>query len=388
MKAGIDRGTLKVLRAVDRKSTVAAKRQADADFVLFEIDRNKSLVSLPFLNSDISGKHAYTAFSKYDHPEPELSEQQLASVNLAASWMTCEFGPQIGLTEVMSEADVIASTDGSRSPGFPWNNLYPTCNEFYVGAHSDEPAKLWDRAAAGRQMVIWNSFLKEELRAEHKVLSGDTRQINGCPVDFKVCMNRYCLDFNNKFYNAQLKTPSAVGMDVFHGGWDALYRKLSVHPTGYCADVQRWDSHFPRVLFERIKRFRWECLAPNCQEDVVAHYKRFDNLYENIIESATVMPWGEVVQTKLGNPSGSPNTVVDNTLGLYMLFCYSYIEKCKESGVHPAKAEFDEHVCAVLYGDDNTFSVSEDPPVPFGVSDVVRFADDLGYLVTTDTEEP
>lgn len=387
LEHGITSGTFNLLGAVNRKSNVSAKRKPDEPFVFFELDQYKVLEDLPFRNSDVDGVYAYTAFAKYDHPEPSLAETQVRSLNLAATWMTSEFGMYIGQTEIFTEEQVIAGTDGTKSPGFPWNRAYQTCDDFYEGCHRDEIRKLWDRSAQGVQMVIWNSFLKEELRAVQKVLSGDTRQINGCPVDFKICLNRYCLDFNQRFYDSHLKTPSAVGIDPFHGGWNTLYKKLCAHPSGYCADVKRWDSHFPRVIFERVIRFRWESMVQAAAPSMEAHYRRFHNLYENVIKSATVMPWGEVVQTTLGNPSGSPNTVVDNTLGLYMLLAYSYIEKCKETGVDPEKSTFDAEITAVLYGDDNTFTVAETPTVPFAVSDVIEHSLPLGFTVTTETLE-
>lgn len=389
LQHGIDAGTFNLLGRVERRSNVSVKRHPELPFVFHELDKGGGvLVELPFLNSDVSGNNAYTAFAKYDHPEPVLTDSQVSSLNLAATWMECEFGPQIGQTEILDPDVVIQMTDSTKSPGFPWNGCYSTCAEFYESVHFGEIAKLWDRSAQGQQMVMWNSFLKEELRAKHKVFSGDTRQINGCPVDFKVCVNQYCLDFNEKFYASKLITPSAVGMDCYHGGWQFLYNKLNVHKTGYCADVKRWDSHFPRCIFDRIIRFRWESLVEASRGDLATHYKRFHNLYENIIKSSTVMPWGEVVQTTLGNPSGSPNTVVDNTLGLYILLCFSYIEKCKFLGVQPCKSTFTADVVSVLYGDDNTFTVDEESTVPFGVADCIEYSKLLGFVVTTDTLEP
>lgn len=228
--------------------------------------------------------------------------------------------------------------------------------------------------------------MKEELRKVEKIEAGDIRQINGCPVEFKVAMNRFCLNQNEKFYDSNLVTASAVGIVKFYGGWQRLYKKLAKYPSGFALDVKRWDSHFPRMLFEAIREFRFSRLAT--VHRTAQNKQKFDNLYEQIIASATVLNWGEVVQTRLGNPSGSPNTVVDNTLGLYVLLCYAWVRACQRDGEEPDYVDFQQQVVPALYGDDNTFTASELGLDRLRPTQFKEFALELGFNVTAENDLP
>lgn len=338
-------------------------------------------------NTEYSGIEAYTAFAKYNHPEPELSGDVSEALGIAVGWMHNQFGMYMTGSSVLSAQQVIDRTEASGSPGYPWNLYHKTCEEFYQSEDVTHLDRYWDNARSlDGSFCIWNSFLKEELRKITKISQGDIRQINGCPVEFKVAMNRYCLDQNELFYKSHLKTASCVGIVKFHGGWNRLYKKLCRHPKGFAMDVKRWDSHFPRCIFEAIARFRFTCLARAFQTR--EHAARFHNLYEQIIKSATVMSWGEVIQTRLGNPSGSPNTVVDNTLGLYILISYCWIRACQEDGSDIEYHTYQSEVVTALYGDDNTFTASEIGLKLLNPDSVKRFALELGFNVTADSDVP
>jgi len=372
--------------AVDRHSLPKPKRIVDEEFRKWYQARGEDIEAIKtWRNADFTGKEAYSAFAKYSHPEPSLSGDSAKAFELCTSWMATHFYLHMSSSTLLSFEQVINGTEGTGSPGFPWNTNYRTCEEFYESDDFEVVHRYWERSKTDA-FCIWNSFLKEELRKIVKIEQGDIRQINGCPVEFKLAMNTYCLDQNTKFYDAHLKTASAVGMNKFHLGWDRLYRKLSRYPMGYALDVKRWDSHFPSCLFDAIRAFRFQCLDERFQTP--EHFKRFSNLYDQIVNSATVMSWGEVVSTRLGNPSGSPNTVVDNTLGLYALVAYCWIRSCQDEGVSPEYSEFDEEVVLALYGDDNTFSASERGLRYLHPERIKKHALELGFAVTSDGDDP
>lgn len=374
--------------SVSKHSLVKPKRKIDAYFRRWFANSGQAIEDIPeFRNAQFTGKESYTAFAKYSHPEPVLNDTQQLAFKTAVSWMARQFGPYMSGSVMLSADEVVFGTDGSGSPGFPWNTYSRTCEEFYHSADACELERYWAGCDTPEgAFCIWNSFLKEELRKLEKIEAGDIRQINGCPVEFKIALNRFCLDQNEKFYDSHLSTASAVGIVKFHGGWDRLYKKLAKFPMGFAMDVKRWDSHFPRVLFESIREFRFSRLAPAYRTR--ANKQKFDNLYEQIIASATVLNWGEVVQTRLGNPSGSPNTVVDNTLGLYALLCYVWVRACQDVGTEPDYMVFQDQVVPALYGDDNTFSASEMGLDMLRPTQFKVYAQELGFTVTADSDEP
>jgi len=374
---------LDYLGYVQKRSEVSQKRVDDLEFrKYFSVKEGKNVDDIPeWRNTTFTGNESYTAFAKYAHDEPELDGEMRTALGLAAKWMTNEFYGSMSDSVLLNQEQVILGTDGRNSPGFPWNKWHSSCNDFYQSDDAFLLDDYWNRCeTADGAFTIWNSFLKEELRKRHKIEIGDIRQINGCAVEFKTAMNRFCLNMNERFYDSNLYTASCVGLVKYHGGWDRLYRKLAKHKDGFALDVKRWDSHFPRVMMEIIRDFRWECLSSMWRTD--DNRRRFDNLYEQIIASATVMNWGEIIRTRLGNPSGSPNTVVDNTLGLYMLVAYCYIRSSRDRGHEPTYYEFCCNISLALYGDDNTFSGSPEGLEVLNFETMHRFASELGFEVT------
>jgi len=125
---------------------------------------------------------------------------------------------------------------------------------------------------------------------------------------------------------------------------------------------------------------RWCLLRP--EDKTPANRLRLERLYESIVHSVIVLENGELIQKHTGNPSGSGNTIVDNTMILFRLFAYAWIllveeefgEKNKEvrdkantpdlegrsyEGVRfGGYADFMRHVKAALNGDDNTYTCS------------------------------
>jgi hypothetical protein len=87
-----------------------------------------------------------------------------------------------------------------------------------------------------------------------------------------------------------------------------------------------------------------------------------------------------------GNPSGSVNTIVDNTLILYTLMVYAWL------GVVPKEMQnlssFEFHTAKALVGDDNTWTVSDDALPFFNARSVIAEWKEIGVTTTTDSLEP
>jgi hypothetical protein len=87
--------------------------------------------------------------------------------------------------------------------------------------------------------------------------------------------------------------------------------------------------------------------------------KRLEAVYESIVHSVIVLENGELIQKHTGNPSGSSNTIVDNTMILFRLFAYAWIVICNSRKMKPNYSDYMCQVEAALNGDDNTFTVSD-----------------------------
>lgn len=388
----------RVKKYVDPKS----RRFYDDKFVTWWGQQGNDPTQLQnYYNANLGNEAAYSAFKKYDKVVKTEADFDPAVLSVATEWLHEEFGVHM-FGGGFNDADfVIAASDNSGSPGYPWSAEFRTCADFYESDCASYLDRYFKHAGEpnGSAFAVWNSFLKEELRKEKKIDLDDYRQINGCPVELKVALNRYCLEQNLQFYNAYLRSPSCVGINPFSGGWQQLYSKLSRNGRfthGYEADVKQYDAAFARVFLQIIRDFRWGLISTSFvnrldAEGYEVHHRRFVRLYDQIIDSASVLSLGEVITTKQGNPSGSPNTVVDNTLGLYLLICYCWIRARVNSGAdlqQLTKEEMDGNIALALYGDDNTYTGSQFGLSTLSPENVRAGASDFGWIIEFEQETP
>jgi hypothetical protein len=167
---------------------------------------------------------------------------------------------------------------------------------------------------------------KEELRSAEKLAAGKLRQINGSPIELSIAMNRYYLDMNNRFLASHGKTWSAVGMNIYAGGWDTLVKRIGKHDSGWALDEKSYDASLIAPLLYGVRDFRCSCV-----KDSIPHQERraaklaTDTFYDEVVASVAITPIGELLQKMKGNPSGCTNTTVDNTLILFALLCYCWL---------------------------------------------------------------
>jgi len=323
----------------------------------------------------------YLSLSKYDKYQPILDE---AAWDLAGEWTTQHFLPSMGGSRVLSQGVCINESDKQTSCGYPWSLQYHKKAEFYESPRAMEVlGDYWDLIGsdnANKFVPIWTCSQKVELRDVEKLMKNKLRTFTASPVEHSIALNRMCLDMNNKFYASNNKHWSFVGGNKYFLGWDSLYTRLNVHPNAFELDESEFDSSlFARAMFGQVD-IRWNMLR--VEDKTPENWKRLCALYESIVHSVIVLENGELVQKHTGNPSGSANTIVDNTMILFRLFAYAWIilaqklhgssndvaiklanvtdvERRSYAGsVFGGYSDFMKHVEAALNGDDNTFTVS------------------------------
>ena len=143
-------------------------------------------------------------------------------------------------------------------------------------------------------------------------------------------------------------------MSPYGGNWDRLYRKLNVFDNGYALDESEYDSSLRSYMMWGCARLRWKMLR--AEDRTPANLQRIKVYYRNLINSLVVTAEGVLVFKLTGNPSGSVNTINDNTLILYALLAYAWIRTC---GPNPNYSEYENNTAKILVGDDNTWTVSD-----------------------------
>lgn len=275
----------------------------------------------------------------------------------------------------------------STSCGYPHNLRFRNKKEFFEDARAPGIIdSYWDSLPYGTRVPIWTCSQKIEIRDVSKLREANHRTFTAAPVEHSVNCNRMCLDANNKFYDGHNKTWSFVGATKFLQGWDSLYRRLNKHPHAFELDESQFDSSlFAKAMFGQVD-IRFSFYHKEDQTD--ENYRRLRALYDAIVNSVIVLENGELIQKHTGNPSGSSNTIVDNTMILFRLFSYAWIQLCKEQQVEPTYVAFMENVEAALNGDDNSFTTSEAVVSWFNPRNIARIWSSIGVITKTPCEDP
>jgi hypothetical protein len=373
-------GNVDYIGQCHRVSVQVAKEVVNSSYVKFCREKELPLPTgyrMVFSNMDASFK----SVSKYDKGQPKLCEGGWA---LAEDWTISHFYPYMCNSRILSTNMVLSEMDMGTSCGYPANieyqnkrdliglsnvavelqetpswsdaldavsntsKAFPILEDFWILAGTENSDNI---------CPIWSCCQKIELRAIKKLEVNDHRTYLVAPIEHSVATNRLCLDMNNKFYNSNGKTWSFVGGTKYLSGWDRLYRRLNKHPNAFELDESQYDSSlFSRAMMGMVD-IRWSFLAN--EEKSPENRLRLEAVYESIVHSVIVLENGELIQKHTGNPSGSSNTIVDNTIILYRLFAYAWIVLCNQLGKKAVYSEFTSEVEAALNGDDNTFTVSD-----------------------------
>lgn len=329
---------------------------------------------------------AYKSLNKYAKNIKPMSEDQVHDMNRAWEWTEKHFGVYMSNSSVRTAEEVIPQLDMNTSSGAPFNVRFPTKKELFseVPEMTSWLNEDWERLATDPEYTfLFTSSLKEEVRPAEKIVANKIRTFLAGAVDGTVHGNRLFADMNEKMNASYLKSASGVGMSPYGGNWDRLYRKLNVFDNGYALDESEYDSSLRSYMMWACARLRWKMLR--AEDQTLANLQRIKVYYRNLINSLVVTAEGVLVFKLTGNPSGSVNTINDNTLILYALLAYAWIRTC---GPNPNYSEYENNTAKILVGDDNTWTVSDWAHEFFNGKSVIAEWNLIGVTTTTDSLEP
>jgi len=328
---------------------------------------------------------AYKSLSKYAKDILPMSEEQVKAMNMAWEWTAQHFGPYMGGARVRTVQEVIPDLDKDTSSGYPFNAFFPKKKDLFEGCPEivEWFEADWDNLLDEHYTFMFTNSLKEEIRPEVKTKANKIRTFTAGAVDGTVHGNRLFADMNEKMNSSFLQSSSGVGMSPLKGNWDRLYRKLNMFRKGYALDESEYDSSLRSYMMWGCAKLRWQMLRE--EDRTPENLKRIKNYYRNLVNSLVITPEGVIVLKLGGNPSGSVNTINDNTLILYTLLAYAWIMNCGED---PKQLEFELNTSKVLVGDDNTWTVSDWAHEFFNARTVIVTWNKIGVTTTTDDLEP
>ncbi len=298
----------------------------------------------------------YKSVVKYDKVQPFLDMELW---NRTMTWAQLHFVEMSG-SVLLREFEAIKSVINLlASSGYPFGLEFQKKKNFFNWVKAREYLDAyWDDIGHRHRWCVWANNVKEEIRTIAKIWDNNLRTFLGSSVEHVYACTKLFGDMNNRFYESAGRTWSYVGSSKFRFGWDTLFKRLNKHPNAFELDETEFDSSLFREAMYGMAEFRKRMLSP--RENTRANRNRIDSLYRNIVDSIIVTQDGDLVQKNTGNPSGSSNTVVDNTVVLFRLFCYAWLVLTRDK---PELATYDmflKHVEAALNGDDNTWTCSDE----------------------------
>lgn len=318
---------------------------------------------------------SYLSLKKYNKAQPYL---ELEAFEKSIKWMRRTFERFVTNTESITFEEALCYVERTSSPGYPWEHLGKNGDILGDATKLTLIRDAVEKIETSEIDVVWKNSLKEEIRPMEKLRLNKIRTFTAAPLHFTIYCIMHCSGFNNRLFKTALQHPSVVGFDTYKGGWHELYKRLKKHSNAFELDVSEYDSSIFRALLFAIAEMRADCSTnPNS-----LHI--FRRMYQEIVNSLIMTIDGNFVNKSTGNPSGSYNTIVDNTLALYALFCYSFILSNPEKTYQ----DFVQNVEPLLCGDDNSFTVSDSLVDSFNAKVIRDELNKVGVNVTSPDWEP
>lgn len=365
-----------------RVSWLSNRRGADHQFLQFAIVQGLDPKDVNWGLPEPNLEAAYKSLGKYGKFQPVVVPDAWLK---AFEMFTAEFFPFMHESRIISTEEAISEIDLTTSVGFPYNLDFKDKREWLASATAkDDISRDWEFLLKKAYVFLWSSQTKEEVRDMKKIQENNLRTFTASNAPATINGTRLFWDMNQKFYASAMQTASTVGKDVFHRGWNDIYQRLKVYDEGFEADISQMDSSFFQLAFAAICQFRINCLRE--EDRTEENVTRIQTYYRNIVWSVVISADGLIVRKSTGNPSGSVNTITDNTMVLYLWLAYCWVLTAPPK--RQSHDEFRKAVVLCLTGDDNTWT--SDPLVGgfFNVASVAKVMATLGVKVTTPCENP
>lgn len=263
---------------------------------------------------------AVSAIKRYDRVADPFSDLVKKYYNIAEEWLDKEFGPYLAGSRVCSFDEIMKHLWPLKSPGYPWTLKYMSKLEYWMSEDDKYFEKYWDvLSTPDYYRTLCSVVIKEEMRSREKLEEKSVRTIVSMDVNHIVAHLILCKDQNERLINTHLKHSSALGINLFSGGFNNLNNKMSKHGDMRATielDGKKFDGRFRRFCFEKIRNFRFKCLSAEYRTP--ENFQRLKNLYEDLVSGPLVNVDGHVFARNAGNPSGQACTTPDNTLKNFM----------------------------------------------------------------------
>lgn len=250
-------------------------------------------------------------------------------------------------------------------------DLHPLLRQEYERCHEL-------RIRGVQPLNIWQNFLKDERLKQGK----NPRLINGAPLDMVIEFRRYFLDFVAALQSNNTEVHIGVGMDVHSPEWSSMVNKLLGMGNKFlCADYSGFGPGLDPELVLRLADIICAWMERHARGNIPSYFRRVVVALLEASAFSIEITRDTLIQTLCGSPSGSPETVIVNSLVnlLYMLLAWCEIFK----GTNLANPHnFFKYVMAIVYGDDIIATVSDDVAEMFNNETISKVLGEHGIIYT------
>jgi len=237
-----------------------------------------------------------------------------------ADWAYQQVKQMFEVADVKSEVIPLEKVEWNfeASSGYMYQKLHGKKGKFLMTKEGVRQTRLfWAKAHKLKGCrVLWKVSGKEEYLPWKKIYNNDQRCFEIPDVMFLSYALRCVQKFNKKLYAKYNELPIKIGASFQKGGLDRLLRRLEKKSgKNGMGDCTKWDKHFNPILREYCKRLRVDLFDGTPEMSKEEFSKRMDFIYQQCVNSAVIMPWGQVLEILTGMKSGDPSTSVDNSIG-------------------------------------------------------------------------
>lgn len=282
-----------------------------------------------------------------------------AALSDAVSHVSRLLRTHVGMSRALSfeeAVDRVIAKTGMSAANARWNKYGETKRDVLENPEALEKIRVELHPSRLADVGLFTMSLKDELREVVDGVPKDARVF--MPVDLTLLIATIMCygDFNDRFVDASFD--GSLGGSFLHGNADALVKRLLKHKFFGKGDAHKYDTTQNALLREVVYAIRDALTADSELRATVRAclcYPRF------------VLPNGQVWQVSGGNPSGSFNTLVDNSILTLLVLAY-----CMHRHYGFIDAELLEEI---VTGDDYLYSTDDSEFTP---AVVARFAAELG----------
>lgn len=294
----------------------------------------------------------------------------------------------------------IDSISRKTSAGYPKSKEKPPSSKgkkYYFGDMADfeldtpqaievekEVNDILEAASRGeRKIHIYSDFLKDETRPKEKVLK--PRIVSGCPMAYFIAVRMKFLPFISWMMMNRIDNGFAVGINPYKEWTDlAMYLKNDSDDCLIAGDFSGFDTSINSSFYIGVNHFFQRCLHDSgCGGDIEKESMCMSILLLDIFNSVHVRG-NKIYFWNSGMPSGNPLTTIVNCLVNQFVIRFAWIHT---HGMRSASLRsFNNHVKAIVYGDDNVISVSEEAKPKFNPLSIVGAMANLNFIYTSESK--